>query len=183
MNAEFYQKLGAKIRALREAADESQQALGDALGGRTQMNISQFEQGVRKIDLETLLQLARHYKAGLEYFLGDEWRVSMASGNPMLVLDGLDLRAAFDQYLAETPVERLRNTEELRLKVLAHPAGKPRAMLAVARDARLWYAYGMTPKEWSWLASKVALRRGGYRGVEDVLTALNQLRDSGAAEG
>ena len=122
MTPSIYQEVGVRLRELRLAAGLSQQELGDSLTpNRTQGGIAQLEQGSRKIDLETIHQLAGIFKVSPEFLLEGGWRPGKASGTNVVVIDGLDLQQAFDQYLLETPFIKLRNTEEVRLKALADP--------------------------------------------------------------
>ena len=182
MIPEIYKDIGLRIRKLREETGLSQEELGRRLGKRTQGSIAQLEQGLRKIDIETLLQLTQTFAVTLDYFLTEGWKVSRQKNQPVLIIDGLDLSMAFDQYLEETPFEDLRTTEEVRLKVLARPEQVPRAMAEFAENDKLFYTYRPTPREWLQMTSKTAHRRGAYRSIADVIHTLETLRDSGVLE-
>lgn len=173
------EQIGLRVKELREGLGISQAELGSQLGGRTQGNIAQIEQGLRKIDIETLVQIADFFKIGLEYFFDDQWKVSRKKDQPVLLIDGLDLRQAFDQYIEETPYEDLRNTEEVRLKAIANPEGTSRAMAQFAEHEQIYYSYRPTPKEWHHLERKIARRSGAFRSITDVINALELVRKSG----
>ena len=158
-----YLKLGNKIRELRKSVKMSQTELAKVIGNRSQGGIVLYETGQRRPDLDVLMKICKHFKIGMEYFITDKWRVSRQKNQAVLILDGLDLRLAFDQYLEETPFEELRSTEEVRLKALQVPENLSKNMVQFAETERLWYSYCPTPKEWNMLEKKVALRRGGFK--------------------
>ena len=179
MTPSIYQEVGVRLRELRLAAGLSQQELGDSLTpNRTQGGIAQLEQGSRKIDLETIHQLAGIFKVSPEFLLEGGWRPGKASGTNVVVIDGLDLQQAFDQYLLETPFIKLRNTEEVRLKALADPEACAAAMAKFAANERVYYTYAPTPSQWNRLATKTARRGGPYRSIDDVIQALEAVREA-----
>ena len=79
---------------------------------------------------------------------------------------------------AETPIEKLRSTEELRLKVLAQPEQFAAAMVEFAQSEIHYYTLRPTPREWHYLERRVARRGGAYRSMADVIHTLQTLRDS-----
>ena len=181
MVPKIYKKVGQRIRELRKAAQLSQEQLARKLG-HTQGYIAQVEQGVRKIDLAGLTRLADTFNVPVDYFLKGGWRVRRHKGQAAIIIDGLDLQTAFDQYLAETAFESLRSTEEVRLKALAVPEQCAAAMAEFADNERIYYSYAPTPTEWHWLENRIARRGGAYRSIADVIHTLETLRHSGVLE-
>lgn len=61
-----YKEIGRRIKAARERANLSQDEFGKQLGGYSPTAISLYEQGERKISLETLATVAKVLKITLQ---------------------------------------------------------------------------------------------------------------------
>lgn len=62
-------RLGANIRSLRMAHGETQEQLGEAIGGFAKNAISYYETGRREPNKETLRKIAKHYVVSVEDLL------------------------------------------------------------------------------------------------------------------
>lgn len=69
-SGEFYERLGARLRTLREAAEISQQDAGKALNVTFQQ-VQKYESGVNRIPILALVRFARLVKMPLSAFLPD----------------------------------------------------------------------------------------------------------------
>lgn len=62
-------QIGARIAALRQSRDESQQAVADSIGVKRE-TVKFWESGDRQIKAGDLIKLAQHFKVSADYILG-----------------------------------------------------------------------------------------------------------------
>ena len=65
----FNSSIGKKIKYLRTNRNISQDELGRAVY-KSRQEINYFENGTRKVDLDTLILIAKHLEVSLDYLVG-----------------------------------------------------------------------------------------------------------------
>jgi len=78
------EKIGERIRALRERKGWSQGKLAEVLGAHPQ-NVSQVERGVRGVSLQQVVQLARVLDVATDEILGEREQDSGVGGDRRLM--------------------------------------------------------------------------------------------------
>jgi transcriptional regulator with XRE-family HTH domain len=117
MSANFYKKLGAKIKVIRDKIDLSQEELADKLG-IPRVSLSQIENGDRKISAEEIAKLSRIFNTRTDTLLNLEKGVEV-------VLDEKQPKKQKNSIRINVPQKNMDKFREILLYIINKVGSKP----------------------------------------------------------